>query len=182
MQKYFSQQSVNWILFIGLLLLTGLYINFYSEADPFWPGLIGIGICYAVIFWVGMSAEKGNNTEGENFFLADRKLPLYLAIFTMSATWVGGGFINGSAEATADSGLIWVQAPWGYALSLIIGGIFFAGKMRRYQFRTMLDPLAQRFGEKIGALLFIPAVLGELFWTAAILTALGTTFCRSSRY
>ena len=166
----------NWALFIGLLIFTGLFIYLFSDTDPFWPGLIGIGICYAVIFWVGLNAERANDTEGQSFFLAGRNVPLYLAIFTMAATWVGGGFINGTAEATAESGLIWVQAPWGYALSLIIGGIFFAGKMRRYQFRTMLDPLAQRFGEKIGAFLFIPALLGELFWTAAILTALGTTF------
>ncbi|MDI5789790.1 hypothetical protein PO124_19540 [Bacillus licheniformis] len=42
---------------------------------------------------------------------------------TMAATWVGGGYINGTAESTYSDGLIWAQAPWGYALSLIIGGI-----------------------------------------------------------
>jgi len=174
--QYVQVLNLNWTLFLGLLIFTGIFINYFSDTDPFWPGLIGIGICYAIIFWVGLRADKSNDTEGQSFFLAGRNVPLYLAIFTMAATWVGGGFINGTAEATAASGLVWVQAPWGYALSLILGGIFFAGKMRRYQFRTMLDPLAQRFGEKIGAFLFIPALLGELFWTAAILTALGTTF------
>ena len=75
-------------------------------------------------------------------------LPLWIAVLTMSATWVGGGFINGTAEAVAVSGLVWVQAPWGYALSLIVGGLFFARKMRRYEFKTMLDPLEKRFGKK----------------------------------
>lgn len=39
------------------------------------------------------------------------------------ATWVGGGYINGTAEVVFDStqGLVWTQAPWGYALSLVIG-------------------------------------------------------------
>lgn len=101
---------------------------------------------------------------------------MWIAILTMAATWLGGGYINGTAEAAAESGLVWVQAPWGYGLSLIIGGLFFARKMRRYQFRTMLDPLAQRFGERVSALFFFPAALGEIFWVAAILTALGTTF------
>jgi len=59
----------------------------------------------------------------------------------MSATWVGGGYINGTAEFTATDGygLMWVQAPWGYAMSLIIGGLFFARTMRRYEFKTMLE-------------------------------------------
>lgn len=40
-------------------------------------------------------------------------------VFT--ATWVGGGYINGTAEAIYTSGLIWCQAPFGYALSLVFG-------------------------------------------------------------
>ena len=48
--------------------------------------------------------------------------------------------------------------------------------MRRRQFRTMLDPLEMRFGKRATALFFLPALTGEIFWTGAILTALGTTF------
>ena len=45
----------------------------------------------------------------------------------MTATWVGGGFINGTAEAVYNSingtgqGLVWAQAPVGFSLSLFIG-------------------------------------------------------------
>ena len=46
-------------------------------------------------------------------------LRMYIfSIFT--ATWVGGGFINGSAQETYKAGLIWTQAPFGYGLSLFI--------------------------------------------------------------
>lgn len=40
-----------------------------------------------------------------------------------SATWVGGGYINGTAEYVylPDYGLAWAQAPFGYALSLVVG-------------------------------------------------------------
>ena len=69
-----------------------------------------------------------------------------------------------------------MQAPWGYALSLIVGGLWFAPVMRRHGFTTLLDPFEQRFGKKAAALLYLPALTGEVFWTAAILTALGTTF------
>ncbi|MEM8907732.1 MAG: sodium:solute symporter family protein, partial [Bacteroidota bacterium] len=127
------------------------------------------------IFFFGTYVAQQRSGSGD-MLLAGRNLPIGIAIFTMSATWIGGGFINGTAEYTAASGLVWVQAPWGYALSLIVGGLFFARKMRRYQFKTMLDPLHQRFGKRLTALLFLPALSGELFWSAAILTALGTTF------
>lgn len=62
--------------------------------------------------------------------LAGRNIPLWIAVFTMSATWVGGGYINGTAEYTYNTnyGLMWVQAPWGYGLSLIVGGLFLLAK------------------------------------------------------
>ncbi len=65
--------------------------------------------------------------------------------------------------------------PWAYALSLIIGGLFFAGRMRESGFTTMLDLFELRFGHRVSVGLFVAAALGELFWSAAILTALGTT-------
>ena len=39
------------------------------------------------------------------------------------ATWVGGGYINGTAEVVynPDGGLIFAQAPLGYATSLFLG-------------------------------------------------------------
>ena len=142
-----------------------------------WLGLVVVAIFYLLIFGIGIWAgKKSSNTEEDSFLLAGRKLPLWISILTMAATWIGGGYINGTAESAAESGLVWVQAPWGYALSLIIGGLFFARKMRRYRFRTMLDPLSQRYGDSSTAAFFIPALLGEIFWIAAILTALGTTF------
>ena len=39
----------------------------------------------------------------------------------------------------------------------------------------MLDPFQQRFGARWGGVLFFPALLGETFWSAAILNALGAT-------
>jgi hypothetical protein len=37
----------------------------------------------------------------------------------------------------------------------------------------MLDPLQECFGGRMGGLLFIPALCGEVFWSAGILAALG---------
>ena len=45
--------------------------------------------------------------------------------------------------------------------------------MRREGYVTMLDPLQDVYGSRMGGLLFLPALMGEIFWTAAILAALG---------
>ena len=39
----------------------------------------------------------------------------------------------------------------------------------------MLDPFQEKYGPKMGGLLFIPPLLGEIFWSASILTALGAS-------
>ncbi|MFZ2898097.1 MAG: sodium:solute symporter family protein [Saprospiraceae bacterium] len=167
------------LILFALLSALGLYLHFYTSYSVSWPGFWSMMFFYGVIFFLGTYAGKKRG-EGTitSMMLAGRTLPLGVAVFTMTATWVGGGYINGTAEfvASEEYGLVWVQAPWGYALSLVVGGLFFAAKMRRYQFRTMLDPLAQRFGKRIAAVQFLPALTGELFWSGAILTALGTTF------
>lgn len=172
-------QNINrkWIIGFAVIICIGVGLATYFKANFNWLGLIVVMIFYFLIFAVGIWAGKEKPGDGpDSFLLAGRKLPLWVAIMTMAATWIDGGYINGTAEYAAVNGLVWVQAPWGYALSLIIGGIFFARKMRRFQFQTMLDPLSQRYGAKATALFFLPAVSGEIFWTAAILTALGTTF------
>jgi len=47
--------------------------------------------------------------------------------------------------------------------------------MRKREYITMLDPFQQKYGLRMGGLLFIPALLGEIFWSGAILSALGAT-------
>ena len=56
--------------------------------------------------------------------LAGRNIGMFVGIFTMTATWVGGGYINGTAEVVYTMGLIWCQAPVGYALSLVLGALY----------------------------------------------------------
>ena len=55
------------------------------------------------------------------------------------------------------------------------GGFFFAKIMRERKYFTMLDPFQERYGPRVGGLLYIPALMGEIFWSASILSALGAT-------
>lgn len=149
-------------------------------------GVVSIVVFYLIILFVGIFAawwkKRGNrangdnrNDESEEIMLAGRDIGLVIGMFTMTATWVGGGYINGTAESVYKDGLVWAQAPWGYALSLALGGLIFAKKMRQKKYVTMLDPLQEKYGKVMGGFLYIPALLGETFWSAAILSALGAT-------
>lgn len=183
MSLFYSMKFSPNLHFTGLLIalfacITG-YLVFWGEGQVFWAGYASMLAFYVVTFYMGAQSRRETDDQSvEEVMLAGRNMPLVLAIFTMAATWIDGGYINGSAEYAANKayGLIWVQAPWGYALSLVIGGLFFAKRMRSREYKTMLDPLDERFGKRITAVLFVPALLGEIFWTATILTALGMTF------
>jgi len=155
-------------------------------ADLNVAGLISIIIFYLAILGIGLFAawrknkhtkENAQTTQDETneVILAGRTIGMFIGCFTMTATWVGGGYINGTAESVYNDGLVWAQAPWGYATSLAMGGFFFARKMREAEYITMLDPLQDKYGRVMGAFLYIPALLGETFWSASILAALGAT-------
>jgi len=47
--------------------------------------------------------------------------------------------------------------------------------MRNRKYITMIDPFQERYGEKVGSIMYFPALMGEVFWSAAILSALGAT-------
>ena len=47
--------------------------------------------------------------------------------------------------------------------------------MREREYVTMLDPFQEKYGARMGGLLYLPALLGEVFWSGAILSALGAT-------
>ncbi|XP_006031944.1 high affinity choline transporter 1 [Alligator sinensis] len=144
-------------------------------------GLVAIIVFYLAILLVGIwAAWKTKNIgssgdRSEAIIVGGRDIGLLVGGFTMTATWVGGGYINGTAEVVyvPGYGLAWAQAPIGYSLSLILGGLFFAKPMRSKGYVTMLDPFQQMYGKRMGGLLFIPALMGEMFWAAAIFSALG---------
>lgn len=47
--------------------------------------------------------------------------------------------------------------------------------MRNGRYVTMLDPFQERYGRRIGALMYLPAFVGELLWAACILGSMGTS-------
>eukprot|EP00794_Sanderia_malayensis_P015049 gene15049-16602_t len=156
-------------------------------ADINYIGVGGIVVFYLLILFLGIwagrkkSAPREGEPEGEHhdqtkeIMLAGRNIGMFVGAFTMTATWVGGGYINGTAEVVYTSGVAWAQSSWGYSLSLCLGGFLFAKIMRKRNYITMLDPFQDRYGVRIGGLMYVPAFLGELIWSAATLNSLGAT-------
>ncbi|XP_041364158.1 high-affinity choline transporter 1-like [Gigantopelta aegis] len=89
-------------------------------------GLVAVIVFYILILVIGIVAARRSghfftNIDSKEVMLAGRKIGLFVGCFTMTATWVGGGFINGSAEAVVKDGLVWCQAPLGYGIALMFG-------------------------------------------------------------
>lgn len=140
--------------------------------------LFAVILLYLSFILLGWRASR-RQRDGtpEDLLLAGRALPLWLATLTMTATWVDGGYLLGTAEGVYRTSLSsGVQGGLFFGLSLILGGLFFARRMREQRFTTLIDPFEARFGRHWAAVLFVPAVLAEIFWSAELLVASGSTF------
>ncbi|KAM9363277.1 high-affinity choline transporter 1-like [Symphorus nematophorus] len=149
------------------------------------PGVVAVVLFYVLILGTGMwAARKSKKAERrshgdvtEVVLLGDRNISLLVGIFTMTATWVGGGFILGVAEAvyTPKMGLVWALMPIQYTVSFIIGGLFFAKPMRDKKYVTMMDPFQIKYGKVLSGALMLLSLLMDLLWVACTLFSLGIT-------
>jgi high affinity choline transporter 7 len=130
---------------------------------------------FMVVGW--LASRKSRHGTAADLIVAGRSMPLWIAALTMTATWVDGGYLLGTTEGAYKNSIqLGIQGGLCFGISLILGGLFFAGIMRRYGFTTLIDPFEARFGRRWAAVLFLPALAGELFWSAELLVAVGSTF------
>ncbi|XP_030643765.1 high-affinity choline transporter 1 [Chanos chanos] len=149
------------------------------------PGLIVMLVFYALVLLTGIWAARKSKREErkttgdktEITLLGGRSINLLVGIFTMTATWVGGGFILGISEAVYNPkmGLIWALMPLQYSLSFVLGGLVFAKPMRERRYVTMIDPFQEKYGRVLSTLILIPAIIGDILWVACTLISLGST-------
>ncbi len=143
--------------------------------DISWGGVAAIVVVFAIFLAIGAWAgRKVHHSPGE-LLLAGRGIPLWIAVLTTTATWVDGGYLLGTVEKTQSGLAAGLQGGICFGISLILGGIVFAGPMRRLEFTTLIDPFQSRYGRGWAAVLFLPAMCGELFWSAELLVAIGAT-------
>ena len=133
---------------------------------------------YGAFMVVGyVASRRVREGTAADLIVAGRSMPIWIAALTMTATWVDGGYLLGTTEGAYKNSIqLGIQGGLCFGISLILGGVFFAGIMRRFGFTTLIDPFEARFGKRWAAVLFLPALAGELFWSAELLVAIGSTF------
>ncbi len=132
---------------------------------------------FMAVGWFAARRVRAGTAAASDLIVAGRSMPLWIAGLTMTATWVDGGYLLGTTEGVYKSSIqLGIQGGLCFGISLIIGGVIFAGVMRRHAFTTLIDPFEARFGRTWAAVLFLPALAGELFWSAELLVAIGSTF------
>src|SRR4029434_2272830 len=132
-------------------------------------------VVFLVVGW--LASRKVRDGTAADLIVAGRAMPLWMAALTMTATWVDGGYLLGTTEGVYKSSIqLGIQGGLCFGISLILGGVLFAGIMRRHGFTTLIDPFEARFGRHWAAVLVLPALAGELFWSAELLVAIGSTF------
>src|SRR6478609_3735242 len=111
--------------------------------------LLAIALIYASFIAVGVLASRRARGSTDAFMVAGRAMPVWLATLTMTATWVDGGYLLGTAEGVYRSSVATgLQGGLCYGVSLVLGGMFFARRMRALEFTTLIDPFEMRFGPK----------------------------------
>ncbi|KAJ4921941.1 hypothetical protein JOQ06_021712 [Pogonophryne albipinna] len=148
------------------------------------PGLIAMGIFYLLVLGTGIWASFKSKREQKRsaatgmdmVLLGNRSISLVVGIFTMTATWVGGGFIVGLAEMVylPSMGLTWaILMLLAYSSSFIICGLVFVKPMRDRNCVTLLDPFNAKYGKGITAALSLASISLDVVWLPATLIGLG---------
>ncbi|XP_068443021.1 high-affinity choline transporter 1-like [Clinocottus analis] len=149
------------------------------------PGLVLMVLFYLLVLgtgiWASMKTKRlqksslGDQTEIT--LLGNRGISLVVGVFTMTATFVGGGYILGLTEVVFNPtlGLTWAVMPITAALSFIIGGLFFAERMRDKRYVTMMDPFQIKYGNVISAVLSLALLISDIIWVTGTLIGLGAT-------
>jgi SSS family transporter len=135
--------------------------------------LIGFILLYLLItIGIGAWASLRVKTT-QDFVVAGRNLPTFVAASALFATWFGSETILGASSEFVSHGLLGViEDPFGAAMCLILVGIFFARPLYRLSILTINDLFRLRFSrtaEIVSALFMVPSYFG---WIAAQLLAL----------
>ena len=109
-----------------------------------------------IYFWVALSyllilivvgAVRSRNVKNQaDFMVAGRKLPTYVLVGTLLATWIGSGSIFGNAEKTYEIGIVALILPIAGFLGIIVL-YFIAGRVRNFKQFTVQDILEVRYNK-----------------------------------
>lgn len=135
-----------------------------------WVVLFGfLGIQLLIGWW----ASRRVTSEAE-YFVAGRRLGLPLVTMSMLVTWFGAETCLGASGIIYEKGLSGARAdPFGYALCLLLLGLFWARRLSAGCYLTLGDLYRDRFGVRAERLVVFVLVPSSLTWGAAQVRAFG---------
>lgn len=137
----------------------------------FW---IGVYLILSIVVW--LYAGKKVKTEND-YLLAGRKLPLYITIATVFATWFGSETVLGTSSTFMEEWLIGIMAdPFGASLCLILVWVFFAKPMYKLWITTLWDFYKLKYGRTTEILASLCILVSYIGWIAAQIVALWVVF------
>jgi SSS family transporter len=129
-------------------------------------------VTIAIGLW---AAKKVSNSK--DFLVAGRRLPLYMTMATVFATWFGAETVLSVSATFTRDGLGGIVAdPFGSSFCLVFVALFFARAFYRMDLLTIGDFYKKRFGKPVEVITSVAITASYLGWTSAQLTALGLVF------
>lgn len=127
-------------------------------------------------FWVSRRVSSE-----DDYLLAGRSLGYGLVIFSVFATWFGAETCIGAAGEAYQRGLSGSRAdPFGYAVAMVVMGLFIAVPLWRRKLTTIADLFRERFGQTAERLAVLALVPASVLWAAAQIRAFGTVLGATS--
>jgi SSS family transporter len=139
--------------------------------------LIASVVAYLLVtIAIGLWAAK-RVANSKDFLVAGRRLPLYMTITTVFATWFGAETVLSVSATFARDGLGGIVAdPFGSSFCLVFVALFFARAFYRMDLLTIGDFYRKRYNRPVEVVTSVAITASYLGWTSAQLTALGLVF------
>ncbi|HXV60136.1 MAG TPA: sodium:solute symporter family protein [Vicinamibacteria bacterium] len=133
----------------------------------------GAGLYMSAMIAVGFWAQRRIH-ESSDFIVAGRRLPLWLATATLSATWFGGATVLGAGGTAYEQGFYGViPDPFGAGLCLLIAGLVVVRTVRRMKLLTVSDFFRLRYGRQCDLVSSVALILTYAGWTATQIVVIG---------
>ncbi|MCA9650673.1 MAG: sodium:solute symporter family protein [Myxococcales bacterium] len=130
-------------------------------------------VLYVALMIVIAGRSRRRIASVEDYVVAGRRLPFWLVMPTLLATWFGAGTMLAVSDEVRARGLgAAALDPIGAGVCLILAGLLIAAPLWRMRLLTVPDFFARRFGrpaEILASVLMVPAYFG---WIAAQYVAL----------
>src|SRR5438876_5550394 len=133
-----------------------------------------------VQFAVGTWVSRRMASEAD-YILAGRGLGVALVTFSVFATYFGAEAIVASGGAVYEKGLTGALVdPVGYAVAIILVGVFFARALWSRGLTTFADLFRHRYSAGVEQLVVVVLVPGSVIWAAAQVRAFGQIMSANS--